>query len=594
MSAIVPWIYPVVAVLLAGIGGVLLVRGLFGRWFRAGGKRGRVRSCRRCRFDLSATDGHTCPECGHTARHEAEHYAGRFRWPVAALGLVLLLGAVGAGMTPGIQRDGWLHLLPMGVQVRVFHLEKNDQSFWRFTERLEGRNPAAASASGIQFSFHSSQVEPRVKEWRAAAFETAAKIYARNLPAGQSQAKRATTVFDRFARHGFAAEQIDRLIRLRGLQDRRVRVSLTSTDLTPTQEIRAARRALLTMPDDPVPVPGEHLDTVRMMLPRIIARANPDDADVHALAAYLAGSPDEFDHRSRGRNVSLDAPPQVWQAYSEFVTRGEIGCEDTLLQGIDFSEFVAAAAIARIADQPPEGRARCLERLSGSRVHGEDIFRDSFATLRSKIAWSCLEHADLSAFVLAEDRWFTAWAIGAVQSHPDRAERNALIALLGRSRFARPEAYRFATQTLWPDESIPLHLRIRPIMNLEGMPVDADDKSADFTPNWDYVLQRIADGDANALEAVDVVVNEQSFAPPSLAIAVARRLAATREDPQPWLADVARRIAGSQGHSATISGFAKVMDYRAGADPRRGRMPQELWTESAALKASLEARWPEP
>jgi hypothetical protein len=108
------------------------------------------------------------------------------------------------------------------------------------------------------------------------------------------------------------------------------------------------------------------------------------------------------------------------------------------------------------------------------------------------------------------------------------------------------------------------------------------------------VLQRIADGDANALEAVDVVVKEQLFLPPSLAIAVARRLTATREDPQPWLADVAGRIAGSQGHSATLSGFAKVMDYTAGADPRQGRMPHELWTESAALKASLETRWPEP
>lgn len=445
MPPLTPWLFPVGTALLAGFSGFLLVRGLFGRWFRAWGKRGRVRSCRRCRFDLSATDGHTCPECGHTARCEAEHYAGRFRWPVAALGLVLLLGAVGVGMTPGIQRDGWLHLLPMGVQVRVFHLESNDQSFWRFTERLEGRNPAAASEGGIQFSFHTNQVEPHVKKWRAAAFETAAKIYARNLPAGQSQAKRVTTVFDRFARHGYAAEQIDRLIRLRGLQDRRVRVSLTSADLTPTQEIRAARRALLAMPDDPVPVPGEHLVTVRMMLPRIIARADPDAADVDALGAYLAGTPDEFDRGGRGRNVSLDAPPQVWQAYAEFVKRGEIGCEDTLLWGIDLSEFVASAAIAWIADQPPESRARCLRMLSGSRVHSEDIFGDSFATLRSKIVWSCAEHADLSEFVLAQDRWFTEWATEAIQSHPDRVERDGLIALLGRSRFARPEAYRFAT-----------------------------------------------------------------------------------------------------------------------------------------------------
>lgn len=589
-----PWLYPLAAALLAGFGGVLLARGLFGRWFRAGGKRGRVRSCRRCRFDLSATDGHTCPECGHTARHEAEHYAGRLRWPVAALGLVLLLGAVGVGMTPGIQRDGWLHLLPMGVQVRVFHLESNDQSFWRFTERLEGRNPAAVSAGGIQFSFHTNQVEPHVKKWRAAAFETAAKIYARNLPAGQSQTKRVTTVFDRFARHGYAAEQIDRLIRLRGLQDRRVRVSLTSADLTPTQEIRAARRALLAMPDDPVPVPGEHLVTVRMMLPRIIARADPDDADVHALAAYLAGPPDEFDHGSRGRNVSLDAPPQVWQAYSEFVRRGEIGCEDTLLRGIDLSEFVASAAIAWIADQPPESRARCLRMLSGSRVHSEDIFRDSFATLRSKIAWSRVEHADLSGFVLAEDRWFTEWAIGAIQSHPDRTEKDALIALLGRSRFARPEAYRFATQTLWPDESIPLHLRIRPIMNLEGMPVDADHSCADFTPFWEQVIRRIESGEVEALQAFDMVINDKMFPPPSLVIAVARRIAATPGDPEPWLAELARRLAQDYHLPGTLFGFRMLMTHEAGRQFREGRMHPELLAEAAVLAELLAARWPLP
>lgn len=198
MPTLTPWLFPVGAVLLAGTGGFLLVRGLFGRWFRAAGKAGRVRSCRKCRFDLSATDGHTCPECGHTARHEAEHYAGRFRWPVAALGLVLLLGAVGVGMTPGIQRDGWLHLLPMGVQVRVFHLESNSNSFWMFTERLEGRQPKGGPG-GFAISFHNEDVSPQVRAWRDNACRVAAGIVTGSRPRPAVQSDRAWTVLNRHA-----------------------------------------------------------------------------------------------------------------------------------------------------------------------------------------------------------------------------------------------------------------------------------------------------------------------------------------------------------------------------------------------------------
>jgi hypothetical protein len=210
MTAIDPWLYPITAVLLAGIGGVLLVRGLFGRWFPAGGKAGRVRSCRKCRFDLSTTEGHTCPECGHTARHEAEHYAGRVRWPVAALGLLLLLGAVGVGMTPGIQRDGWLHLLPMGVQVRVFHLETNPNSFWMFSEHLEGRQPTGGPG-GFAISIHNENISPEVRVWRDTACRVAAGIVSGTRPRPAPQTDRAWTLLNRHGRAHLAEEMHDAL-----------------------------------------------------------------------------------------------------------------------------------------------------------------------------------------------------------------------------------------------------------------------------------------------------------------------------------------------------------------------------------------------
>lgn len=200
MSWMDTWLFPLGAVLLGGLGTLVLVRGVFGRWFRAGGRGGRVRSCRKCRFDLSATDGHTCPECGHTARHEAEHYAGRFRWPVAAAGVVLLLGAVVVAMTPGVQRHGWLHMLPMGVQVRVFYLEENSDSLWMFHERLEGRQPSGPPG-GFAISINNEDVSPKVRAWRETACRVAAGIVARTPPPPPGQSDRAWRLLNRHARN---------------------------------------------------------------------------------------------------------------------------------------------------------------------------------------------------------------------------------------------------------------------------------------------------------------------------------------------------------------------------------------------------------
>lgn len=206
MPTLDPWLFPVTAVLLAAVGAVLTAKGLFGRWFRVWGRSGRVRSCRWCRFDLSATEGHTCPECGHTARCEAEHYAGRFRWRVAGLGVVLLLAAVGVGMTPGIRRDGWLHLLPMGVQVRVFHLETKHASLWQFRERLEGRQVSVTDYSGFTFGTLNDNVGPRVLAWRGTACEVAAKVVTRSPPAAPSRATQAWNILQRFGRSHLPAE----------------------------------------------------------------------------------------------------------------------------------------------------------------------------------------------------------------------------------------------------------------------------------------------------------------------------------------------------------------------------------------------------
>lgn len=96
--------WAVVVPLLAG-GAVVLMWGLIGR-------RPRWRECPRCRYDMSATTGLMCPECGRTAKSErAMVRRRRRRWAVVAGALLALLGG---GVWVGAKvRDGtWPRYVP--------------------------------------------------------------------------------------------------------------------------------------------------------------------------------------------------------------------------------------------------------------------------------------------------------------------------------------------------------------------------------------------------------------------------------------------------------------------------------------------------
>lgn len=107
----------VLALVLAGVGGWLVMRGLFGHRRLVS----RTRRCPRCRYDMTGLPGGmTCAECGFTAHDEASWYGGRRRPVQALLGVVALLAAFAAVSWPVGREMGYLSMLPLRVQIEVW------------------------------------------------------------------------------------------------------------------------------------------------------------------------------------------------------------------------------------------------------------------------------------------------------------------------------------------------------------------------------------------------------------------------------------------------------------------------------------------
>ena len=102
---------------LAAVGGWLFMRGLFGHRRIVS----KTRRCPRCRYDMTGRPGEmTCAECGFTARFESQWYGGRrWLWPIV-LGAAMLVSSLGLGSWPITRETGYLALLPVSVQVRVW------------------------------------------------------------------------------------------------------------------------------------------------------------------------------------------------------------------------------------------------------------------------------------------------------------------------------------------------------------------------------------------------------------------------------------------------------------------------------------------
>ena len=70
------------------------------------------RRCPRCWYDMTATAGLRCSECGHEARREAALFRRQRRWRWLAVAFLMLLVAHPISRWPDMQRDGPIGALP--------------------------------------------------------------------------------------------------------------------------------------------------------------------------------------------------------------------------------------------------------------------------------------------------------------------------------------------------------------------------------------------------------------------------------------------------------------------------------------------------
>lgn len=111
MAANLSWLWLIGAALLA-IGGIALVAwALF-----ADRSRGRKR-CAKCWYDMSATAGLKCPECGREARGERGLLATRRRWWWAVVGVGMVVGAWLVFKAPEIRANGLAVLVPTTILI---------------------------------------------------------------------------------------------------------------------------------------------------------------------------------------------------------------------------------------------------------------------------------------------------------------------------------------------------------------------------------------------------------------------------------------------------------------------------------------------
>lgn len=556
MSWMDTWLFPLGAVLLGGLGSLVLVRGVFGRWFRAGGKAGRVRRCRRCQFDLSATAGHTCPECGHTARNESEHYAGRFRWPVAGLGLVLLMGAVGVAMTPGVRRDGWLHLLPMGVQVRVFHLDAHPFSSWQFSERLEGRTPSARpssapgggggfSGAGFSISYHNEDVDDTVKAWRLRAVETANYVLTREKVRPAAQLERAAAVINRFGPDTLDLSQVDRIIEVQGPSSPYVKQLVANWQGEPSAQLRAARRLVL-----------EGDSSYSYSVVQTIAAASLESEDARLLGVFLAKGDTGTGGPSRTQFLRGAVPAAAWVAYAGVVRAGGIGTYATLVEGVSKSPEVGAAAMGYVAEmERGDARQKLAEMLVAAEFAAGIGPHLDYDRVRAglKEGREFDRHQDVVRLINRHDPGAAFWYIELARD-PASSLRDRAMYEMGRVHYGRAEALRFGLEEAWHDPTLGLWSRCWPLVSMRSWR-EAEDM--DFVPFWSEVLEAAARGEEEALRLGLPRFPARDYPPgPPAIMAVARRLVLTEE---PWMIDLAGKMADSWGKEPNLSGFASLL-----------------------------------
>ncbi len=100
--------------------------------------RGR-RRCPKCWYDMSATIGLRCPECGREAKREKKLFKPRRRWRLVFVSVIPLLAAGFFAAQPQAHRKGWASLLPRSVLILSLNVRGWDWAFDETERRFEAK-----------------------------------------------------------------------------------------------------------------------------------------------------------------------------------------------------------------------------------------------------------------------------------------------------------------------------------------------------------------------------------------------------------------------------------------------------------------------
>lgn len=150
------------AAILGALGLYLFIRYLIGD--RSKGRR----RCPKCWYDMSATPGRTCPECGRTPKREFHLFRARRRAFNLVLCAVLVIASWGALRTPGAIIHGWPVYLPTTALLVL--VDPTAKAFE--TELFGPRTRAGGGRSGLGSSTPATPPPPTMTTELARRFTT--------------------------------------------------------------------------------------------------------------------------------------------------------------------------------------------------------------------------------------------------------------------------------------------------------------------------------------------------------------------------------------------------------------------------------------
>jgi HEAT repeat protein len=128
--------------------------------------RGR-RRCPRCWYDMAATGGMKCPECGRTQSSEKLFFRTRRRWRLGAVGMLLLVLGAATAVGSAAYTGQWAQYTPVPVLRWVLARFKGDAE--KVSTKLTASGGSVASLTSWERLLLASQISRDMRWWLSAS-----------------------------------------------------------------------------------------------------------------------------------------------------------------------------------------------------------------------------------------------------------------------------------------------------------------------------------------------------------------------------------------------------------------------------------------